>query len=363
MSKKRRKRKNSNYQIEKKEPPKKKDIFLQKLLKNRVQITSGALALAFTITGCQAIKTFKQKQVEKQAEEQASITIKTPNNRSSLKEAESCYSIFNHEEFLFPEIKEKIVEDVDDFYQEEIRKEQEEICKQQEIERQATYDEYLRIYCQYFNFDELKVIALARQLTHNYELSFDTIIDSEHYNLDNPENACMLFVYHLYNKKYLSLEKDKYSDYFQSLTISDEIVTLQNGIYLPDGRTYTEFLNQVCDLLEMDHTYPTAISYTETGRLSSNLAQTQNNFGGLRNKNGFLSYPSPEAGVIAFCTNLKNYERYNLKSIEQLSGVYVHGKRSEKSDTWIKNVRAFQKQISEEESVEKENKQTLTLEM
>jgi len=85
MSKKRRKRKNSNYQIEKKEPPKKKDIFLQKLLKNRVQITSGALALAFTITGCQAIKTFKQKQVEKQEEIEKTATLNLENQKETMK--------------------------------------------------------------------------------------------------------------------------------------------------------------------------------------------------------------------------------------------------------------------------------------
>ncbi len=194
-------------------------------------------------------------------------------------------------------------------------------------EEENIYDEYLETYAEYFHLDADKVIDFARQVTNNYTLAFEDILGTDAYDIDNPEAACMIFVHEL-NRDGLNVSLSDYGFTPADFVIDSSVTALPSDKVLSNGQTFEEFFGHVCDLLNVDKNWLLSITYLETGRLTSNISTTINNFGGLRGTDGFYTYISPEAGIIAHCRNLKRYENFDLQSIYELAGLYVYGDRS-----------------------------------
>ena len=206
-----------------------------------------------------------------------------------------------------------------------------------------TIDGYLKEYSSYYSLDGDKVVEFARNVTDNYSISFNDV--NGQISLDNKEGQCMMFVYYLSRDKLLKplSEYGLSKDYFK---VSSAHSTMGKDQILSSGLTFSQFLGKVCDNLGMDKNYLLAISYLETGKNTSGLALRSNNFGGLRGSGEYFSYPSPEVGIIAFVLNLKGYEKYNLSSLSELSGIYTHGNKYNPSSTWISNVNRYYNEIT-----------------
>ncbi len=236
--------------------------------------------------------------------------------------------------------------------------------------REEKYDNLIRTYSNYFLMDADKVIKLARDLTDNYTIDFSEVSDNTSYRLENMEAQVMVFCHELNRDNLvfplsdLGFTVEDFKSGAERVTLSTQVEAmgytieefqaankpnhLHENFVLSGGYSYSEFVGKVCDLLDMDKNYALAISYLESGSVGSDIALNKNNFGGLRGKDGFFTYDTPEAGVIAFLRNLKRYERFDFTSIEELSGKYVNGDPSVPAPTWIKNVEGFHYQISSE---------------
>ena len=205
-----------------------------------------------------------------------------------------------------------------------------------------TIDGYLREYSTYYNLDGDKVVEFARQITNDYSISFNDV--SGKITSDSTEGQCMLFVYYL-SKDRLSKSLKEYDLSVSYFKTSNNKTTMSRDQVLSSGLTFSQFLGKVCDNLGVDKNYLLAISYLETGKNTSGLALKSNNFGGLRGSGEYFSYPSPEVGIIAFVLNLKGYEKYELNSIYELSGIYTHGNKYNPSNTWVSSVLRYYNDI------------------
>jgi len=196
-------------------------------------------------------------------------------------------------------------------------------------------DNYLKEYSTYYNLDGDKVVEFARNITENYNINLSDV--GGRITSDSTEGQAMMFVYYL-SRNQLSKPLSEYglsSSYFNS---EYNMVTMNEDQTLRSGLTFSQFLGKVCDNLGMDKNYLLSISYLETGKNTSGLALRSNNFGGLRGSGEYFTYESPEKGIIAFIVNLKGYEKYNLASIYELSGIYTHGNKYNPSNTWVSSV-------------------------
>lgn len=225
--------------------------------------------------------------------------------------------------------------------------EQERVEEEARTARATQMDAYITEYCSYLNVDPAKAINIARTLTEDYNTSFYDVIGGN-YDLNNMETAALVFVYNLQRNK-LAVDLSTFGEDKNSIKIPSDMITLsptEDGqLLMRNGKSYSEFMGHIADLLGQDKTYLLSISYHETGRVTSKLARNKNNFGGLRSTGDFFSYASPEAGVIAFCMNLKGYEKYGLSSLTDLSGIYVNGSRSNPAPTWVSSVSALHREV------------------
>lgn len=207
-----------------------------------------------------------------------------------------------------------------------------------------TYETYLYQYASYYHFDGDKVVELARNLTNNYTISFAEVNNVSYEVECSAEVETMIFVNQLNrNKLIISLEDINMSR--DDFITDEEIVTINENLILDSGLSYSQYLGNIADLIGLDKEYALAISLYESGRVTSDIATTKNNFGGLSN-GSYLTFATPEAGIIAYCCNLKEYENYNIENIEQLSGLYTHGNRNLPSENWVYNVYWIHYEIS-----------------
>lgn len=216
------------------------------------------------------------------------------------------------------------------------------ISRQVQEKVNETIDSYLKEYSKYYNLDGEKVVSFARSITNDYTIDLNEVGGS--IKTDSTEGKCMLFVYYL-NKNKLSKPLKDYGFSKEYFKVSNKKTTMGKNQTLSSGLTFSEFLGKVCDIVGVDKNYLLAISYLETGKNTSTLALRNNNFGGLRGNGEYFSYPSPEMGIIAFVLNLKGYEKYNLSSIYELSGIYTHGSVSNPSYTWVNSVKKYYNEI------------------
>lgn len=66
-----------------------------------------------------------------------------------------------------------------------------------DLARIDKYEGFLQEYCYYFDLDSAVVIDLAAKVSDNYK-DFSSVIDTNHYDVSDPEKTCMYFTYLLY---------------------------------------------------------------------------------------------------------------------------------------------------------------------
>lgn len=66
-----------------------------------------------------------------------------------------------------------------------------------DLARIDKYEGFLQEYCYYFDLDSTVVIDLAAKVSDNYK-DFSRVIDTNHYDVSDPEKTCMYFTYLLY---------------------------------------------------------------------------------------------------------------------------------------------------------------------
>lgn len=218
----------------------------------------------------------------------------------------------------------------------------EEIIKKESAPK-ADYEKYLKEYAYYYNLDPDKVINFAIEITEDFSIDLSEFLTRKY--ASNIEGKSMLFVYYLSRDKLINPLSD-YGLAKSYFAVNSKRRTMNKDLVLDSGLTFSQFLGKVSDNLNMNKYYLLAISYLETGRVTSSLALNKNNFGGLRGSGEYYTYPSPEVGIIAFCINLKGYEKYNLTNIYDLSGIYTHGNKNNPSYTWVNSVRKYYSDIS-----------------
>lgn len=215
--------------------------------------------------------------------------------------------------------------------------------------REKLLDEYLEEYSLYFNLDSKKVIEIAKAMTNNYSKPYIDVIGNYLYTLDDDEEFAMLFTY-LLSRDELVYKLDGFETTKEALIVSDEVITTdpEKLLTLRTGESFGEYVGRISELLGMDKSYALAIAYTISSVENKPGFNENNNFDGLVDENGeFVKYASPEAGIVAFLINLKQYEEKNVNSLEELSGLYLNHQRDLPDADWVKCVQFFHKVISE----------------
>lgn len=276
-----------------------------------------------------------------------SFGIIASTNSSSYKEelltAEEQHAIMND---LSNTIKDITTEFDEKFKEEErIKKEREEQSKKLLEEINKTIEEisinknesYLKEYSNYFNFDSEKVIEIAKTLTNNFENDVIISIGNKKVTSSNSETMAMFLVWDLYKNS---------SDYGitrEELTISDEIAHLQYNeegkIILRNGLTFSEFMGKVSDSIESDRCFNLAVSNFESDEQTNSQSIEKNNFGGWRySEDEFLTFPSPEAGIIYHCIGLGKLQTRKYANLNEFSGIYVNNNIKKPEPNWVSNV-------------------------
>lgn len=211
-------------------------------------------------------------------------------------------------------------------------------------------------YAFYFNLNADYLIDVFKQATDNYS-NIDLILDASRYNLDNPETIAIMYTYFFYRdpKKYLNINVTDYGysskedfittdeifiiepnwmhDHVKDDSVVKEDITLRNGL------KYSEYLGRMSDLIGIPDEYKAytlSVSYAERGQYGSDNSIYLNNMGGLRSTDGWIIYPSPEAGIIAFIANLRGYEwKYKINNMQTFADIYDG---DEFVDQWVINV-------------------------
>ena len=223
-----------------------------------------------------------------------------------------------------------------------------------------TKDNTVIYYAQKFKLNVDKTLEIAHNLTNNYqdeEFNQNFIIATDQYKskikpFNSFEAGIVFFVRDLYRYP------QRYGATIEEIRTSEEIDasrTIKDNIIYLDGLTFYQYLGKISDLYGIDKELGLAISYQETGILTSKLFVNSNNMGGQKGSNGWMRFPTLEAGIISFVLSLKNIiESYEVDmtredSIYLLSGPYVNGTTSIISTSWAEKVTYFKNKIHEQD--------------
>ncbi len=137
---------------------------------------------------------------------------------------------------------------------------------------------------------------------------------------------------------------DEFGEFTEEPIVYSEFVapTLnEDGVPVArNGEVFSQFIGRISEMIDLDRNYALALCLHETWRGTSTLCLEQNNYGGMRANGEWFTYPSPEAGMIAFCMNLNAYKKYNLKSWQRFADIYAEG-----SLNWQKNYQSFYREV------------------
>lgn len=147
-----------------------------------------------------------------------------------------------------------------------------------------------------------------------------------------------------YNLKKASEEQADETD----LTIySDFVAPTLNEDGVPvarNGEVFSKYIGRISDMIDLDKNYALALCLHETWRGTSELCLKQNNYGGMRANGDWFTFPSPEAGMIAFCINLNAYKKYHFEDKEDPWQSFAN-KYAEGSLSWQENYKAFYREV------------------
>lgn len=233
--------------------------------------------------------------------------------------------------------------------EEKIKKEQAEKEKQmlkekieaKNNEKIIDCENYLQEYCSYFNLNSEKVVSLARSLTNNFANDVIISVGNKELISDSNETLAMFLVWDLY------MNSSDYSLTREELTVSNEISHLkydeEGNIILRNGLTFSQFMGKVSDSIEGDKCFALAVSNFESKKQSSAQSIEKNNFAGWRHDEEYLTFRSPEAGIIYHCIMLeKKCNSWDYANLYEFSGIYTQKDKTKPNYTWVENVLEFQ---------------------
>lgn len=279
-----------------------------------------------------------------------SLSIVTTINSSSLKE-ETFEELETEEKSLeeLLNIMEEMQNQIDEITDVYRKREQEKEKQRRKLEleknlamlretKEKECEKYLKEYSNYFNLDSTKVIEIARNLTNDFDNEIIITVGSKEVASNSPETIAMFLVWDLYKNS------SDYSLTREELTISDEIKHLDydedGNIILRNGLTFSQFMGKVSDSIEGDKCFNLAISNFESDEQTNSQSINQNNFGGWRHdEDVFLTFISPEAGIIYHCfilEKLRNTREYD--NLSEFSGIYVNNDKNTPAPNWVDNV-------------------------
>ena len=215
----------------------------------------------------------------------------------------------------------------------------------EEIEKGRIYDTYIEEYCNYYNLNSEKVIELARNLTNDYDISFQNFIAKEFQDFSNPAAACMRFIYYLNRNDLINEENIEYS--LDDFKLPEKIITTPHDnfetLILNNGESFTQYLGRICDYFEYEEKcLALSFVYAEAGQNGSSASRNKNNVSGIMTAEFEVkTFSTLENGMIEHIGNLvENYplSKYNIYDLETLSLKYNKGDLEERTG-WKKNMK------------------------
>lgn len=220
-------------------------------------------------------------------------------------------------------------------------------------------DNTIIYYAKKFSLNADKALEIAHYYTNDYQSEqFNTtfVIGPESVQLeegpfDNAETGIAYFIRRLYStpSKYETTPEEIGKVY----NVVKGSTNVDGTIYLDNGMTFEQYMGKICDLFDIDKETALAITYLESGYLSSTLFVSANNIGGQRDSTGWLRFPTLEAGVIAHVITIKSLlAKYNIdisndEGVLELSSVYVNGYPGSPVESWATKVMILRDQIKE----------------
>lgn len=215
-------------------------------------------------------------------------------------------------------------------------------------------------YAQKFKLNVDKTLEIARRLTKNYQ---DEKFIATNYipasskkakaqTFNSFEAGIIFFIRDIYRYP------ERYGTTYEEIRASEDINTnriMSDGYIYLDGLTFQQYLGRICDLFGIEKSLALAISYHESGILKSNLFVNSNNIGGQKGYEGWMKFPTLEAGTISFVLSLKNIiETYEVDlnselKIFNLSGPYVYGTKTKTDEHWASKVSYYKEKIEEQD--------------
>jgi len=222
-------------------------------------------------------------------------------------------------------------------------------------------DNTVIFYAQSFKLNIDKTLDIAHKLTNNYEdanyLKTNVIAPSalakKLGSFNSFEAGVVYFVRDLY--RYPEKYGSSISEIRLSETPTPNSKSSDGKIYMSNGLTFEQYLGKICDLYGIDKSITLAIVHEESGIMTSGLFTKSNNIGGLKGYDGWMSFPTLEAGVIAHVLSIKSIvDKYGIdmnssNAVAALSGIYVKGNINSYSESWTTKVNSFRTKINQKD--------------
>ena len=212
-------------------------------------------------------------------------------------------------------------------------------------------------YANMFKLNTNRVVEIAHTLTNNYTdptyLETNVIATERYRNGIGPfssfEAGVIYFVRDIYRypERYGSSLGEIRADY--SITTTNNYV--DGKLIMNSGLTFEQYYGKICDMFGVNKGIALGIVYQESGIRTSSLFKNSNNIGGLRSADGWMKFPTLEAGVIAHVLLVKKLaDQYGIDmnspyAIGQLSGIYVYGNFNSFAEDWTNKVTYFKNNI------------------
>ena len=218
-------------------------------------------------------------------------------------------------------------------------------------------DNTVIFYANAFKLNVDRVVEIAHSLTNNYTDPVylqNNVIATENYRYGiGPFNSFEAGVIYFVRDIYRYPERYGTSAYEirrdESITVNNNYV--DGKLYMSNGLTFEQYYGKICDQFGINKSLALAIVYHESGSKTSSLFRNSNNIGGLRGANGWMRFPTLEAGVISHVISLKKLtSQYGIdtnsgNAIGNLSGIYVHGDINSYAEEWTSKVTYFKNMI------------------
>lgn len=233
----------------------------------------------------------------------------------------------------------------------------EELNKRIEI---ANKDKIVRYYAGTYSLNQDRVVEIIHYYTNNYSdpnyVQSNIVSTPSYYPntgwISSWEAGIVFFIKDIYTYP------ERYGSSIPEMRLTDVPRTARsydgNGnIIMDNGMTYQQYVGHIADLFGVDKATALAISYHESGVMTSNLFRNKNNIGGHKGLNGWKTFLSLEAGVIGHVLAVRNIaakagvsDLTSYEGLRAFSSVYVNGHVNNPSDSWTNKVTYFRNKIN-----------------